>query len=71
MLMCDFKEPPRLKTPLHEDEGEENAEVASPQNKRKSRQRKWMTSFRMLMKEIGAGFEIELKKLLGHLKNSF
>ena len=42
-----------------------------PQNKRKRRQRKWMTSFRMLMKEIGEGFEIELKKLLGHLKNSF
>ena len=36
--MCDFKEPPRLKTPLPEDEGEENAEVASTQNKRKSRQ---------------------------------
>ena len=60
MLICDFKEPPRLKTPLPEDEGEENAEVASPQNKRKSRQRKWMTSFRM--KEIREEFEIELKK---------
>ena len=33
-----------------------------PQNKRKSRQRKWMTSFRMSMKEIREEFEIELKK---------